>query len=137
MIMKNIRNFLANFLLLAVAFGLYQACVPPANAVEIDLTLTWQDNATNEEGFKVYHRVGTSAEFQLIDTIAVADIESYVFTTNVTGGEVLQFVVTAYNTWLGQEQESGTSNIATKTVESNPGAPGAPTAASVVIGIVP
>ena len=130
--MKILRNFLANAFLLATAFGLYQACTPPASAVEIQVPLIWTDNASNEEGFKVYFRADPALPFEVVSVIALPDTESYVHVIDVAGGETLQYKVSAYNTWLGDEQESGFSNIAEKIIEVNPGAPSSPSAASVL-----
>ena len=116
-----------------MAFGLYQACVPSSEAADLTLTLRWNDNASNEDGFKVYFRDNPQEQFSVIQVIRVPDTEEYVVTLTANGGESFQFVVSAFNEWLGAEQESGFSNIATYDVPVRPTPPSAPSAATVIL----
>ena len=78
----------------------------------------WQDNSTNETGFRIERKVGTAAYAQ-IGTVG-ADIATFDDVTSVAGTQYCYQII-AYNTY-GTATGAETCAIATAPV-----APGAPT----------
>jgi Chitobiase/beta-hexosaminidase C-terminal domain len=74
----------------AVVSAAFTVVTPPAQ-----LTLTWQDNSTNESNFGVERKTGTNGTYTQIALIA-ANITSYVDTT-VTHGVTYCYRVDAIN----------------------------------------
>lgn len=66
----------------------------PASALQ--LTLNWGDTSTNEDGFKVERKAGTTGTFAQLATVR-ANVVSYT-DTSVTGGATHCYRVRAYNT---------------------------------------
>ena len=60
------------------------------------LTLTWVDNSTNEDGFKIERKTGTSGTFAQIATVG-AKVTSYIDST-LTAGTTYCYQVRAFNT---------------------------------------
>lgn len=62
--------------------------------------LTWTDNASNEDGFRVYRTTTESPSFPgdytQIEEINTADTESYT-DTNAPGGDEVFYAVTSFN----------------------------------------
>ena len=123
---KHTHNSLIALLIFSCWFALSVSAAP------VTFTLQWQDNATNEEGFKIYAKTPADAALVVVDTIQQPNVETYQYNADVTGGEVFEFAVSAYNTWMGTEQESALSNTATATIAPDPGQPAAPAGATVV-----
>ncbi len=93
-----------------VLFGLLSAAVTPAHAVQ--LTLTWTDASTNEDGFTIERATGAAGAYGLLATVAAGTAE-YVDAT-VTAGTPYCYRVRAYNT----SGESAYSNEACATPAS-------------------
>ncbi len=82
------------------------------------LTLTWADNSTNEDGFKVERATGSSGTFAQVITVG-PNITSYTDTTVVAGTQYC-YRVRAYNV----AGDSSYSNAACGTAQSAPGTVG-------------
>lgn len=83
----------------------------PASALQ--LTLNWGDTATNEDGFKVERKAGTTGTFAQLATVG-ANVASYA-DASVTGGATYCYRVRAYNT----AGDSGYSNEACGTASAD------------------
>jgi hypothetical protein len=64
--------------------------------------LTWEDNSSNESGFKIYRKLGSSLMWALIDTIG-SDETSYEDESTLTVGETYYYRVAAYNSFDDSE----------------------------------
>ena len=64
-------------------------------AIAADLTLTWTDNSTNEEGFNVERRVGTTGTYAQLASVGV-NVTSYT-DTNLQTNTTYCYRVLAYN----------------------------------------
>jgi hypothetical protein len=127
------KNLLINVTLACMAFGIYQACTPPARGADVPLTLTWTDNSDNELGFIVYFRTDTQLPFVELGRTST-DERTFVHTVTVFGGEFFEYQVSAYNEdFLGQEQESGPTDPASYRFGPAVPAPNAPSQASVTL----
>ena len=91
---------LAGFL--ALGFVMTASAIPesPSNLTATfpgptSLTLSWSDNSTNELGYAVYYRVGSSGPFSPIAFLPASSTSLNV--SGTTPGTTYQFVVDAYN----------------------------------------
>src|SRR5205085_240317 len=91
------------------------AAAAAASGSRVDLT--WADNASNEDGFKVYYSSG-GASYTVLAT-AAANATAYTW-TRAAPGTTYSFRVTAYNA----AGESAPSNTPTVTTPAPPAAPG-------------
>jgi hypothetical protein len=98
----------------------------------VSFKLSWQDNATNEEGFRLYRCQGTietcgpadakNAKFTRVKQLASANLESTTDSiTNDTGGNSYCYYVSAYN--VKGESRSGVACAVTATIIVVPNAP--------------
>src|SRR5262249_39669324 len=85
-----------------------------AEATAAQITLTWTDNSTNESGFKIERKTGTTGTFAQVATVG-ANVTSYI-DSNLTGGATYCYRVRAYNI----TQDSGYTNEACATVSPPP-----------------
>lgn len=90
------------------------------------LTLTWQDNSDNEDGFRVYRRIDGGA--WLAWASVGANVEEWVDTA-VSPGVTYGYQVTAFNS----NGESARSNEASASVPAAGVAPSGPSGAQVVM----
>jgi len=74
---------------------LLAALSSPAVLNAATLNLTWNDNSTNEDGFSIERRSGTSGSFTQIATVG-PNITSYT-NSNLAGGSVYCYQVRAFN----------------------------------------
>ena len=84
----KIQTLLIPLLLLA-------AMIWPGEAKAAQVTLTWADNSTNEDSFKIERKIGTTGTFAQIATVG-ADISSYI-DTGLTVGTNYCYRVRAFN----------------------------------------
>lgn len=78
------------------------------------ITLSWQDNSNNEDGFIIERKIGDSTEWEEIEKIEEADIEEYI-NTNLTRNTTYSYRVKVFSDLHGF---SDYSNIATETMGS-------------------
>jgi List-Bact-rpt repeat protein len=64
-------------------------------AIAGQLTLTWSDNSSNEDGFLVERRVGTTGNYAQIASVGI-DVNSYI-DTNLLNGTTYCYRVKSYN----------------------------------------
>lgn len=83
--------------------------LPAASAVA-QITLTWDDNSTDETGFKI-ERSDNGGAFAQITTV-IANTSTYTDTT-VTGGNVYSYRVRAYNSIGDSDYTNTATNAAT------------------------
>lgn len=83
------------------------------------VTLSWQDNSTNEQGWYLLRRTGTTGSFTTIAAIP-AGTTTYA-NTGLSAGTIYQYAVVAYNV-------AGTSSAAQTQVLTTPAAPASLTA---------
>src|SRR5262245_34639405 len=74
---------------------LFLCCCGPSATRAAQLTLTWIDNSTTEDGFKIERADGTTGTFAQI-AIVGANVTSYI-DSSVTGGATYCYRVRAYN----------------------------------------
>jgi fibronectin type 3 domain-containing protein len=106
--------------------------LPPSNAQVVRFTsteadLSWQDNATNEDGYTIFRKDGTAGTFALVATLP-AGATSY-NDTGLTPGILHEYHVYAFNV-AGYSDDSGT----TITTVPAGNAPGAPTDLTAAVG---
>lgn len=111
------RSWLALALFVTMA-----VCVTAAT-----VTLSWQDNANNEDKFRVYRALGVEGAFLSLAEVD-EDVESYVDNSAVAG-TTYRYRVTALNT----AGESAPSNIATVSLPQAPQLPASPGGVEAVI----
>ncbi len=75
--------------------------LPPSNVSaqqlsETDVLLTWDDNATGEDGYAILMRQADTPTFTEVGTVA-ANTESYTFTSGIEQGKKYYLGVKAYN----------------------------------------
>ena len=124
---------------LALAVGLLfpQLCLagapkPPNNPSSTTATavsstqidVTWEDNANNEDGFRIERRLGQSGDFETLDTVG-PNVEYYPDTTCSAGTEYCYQII-AYNGY----GDSNPSPVACDTTPGSPEPPDAPTGLS-------
>ena len=80
------------FLLLALS----ALSVSASESFAAQLQLNWADNSTNETGFKIDRKTGTSGTFAAIATVG-ANVTSYIDST-VVAGTTYCYQLYAYNT---------------------------------------
>ena len=70
----------------------------PAESIAAQLSMTWADTSTNEDGFKIERRAGVSGTFAQIATLG-AGVTSYTDTdSNLIAGSIYCYRVRAFNT---------------------------------------
>ena len=124
---------------LALAVGLLfpQLCLagapkPPNNPSSTTATavsstqidVTWEDNANNEDGFRIQRKVGVGGTFEDLDTVG-PNVEYYPDTTCSAGTEYCYQII-AYNGY----GDSNPSPVACDTTPGSPEPPDAPTGLS-------
>jgi hypothetical protein len=82
--MITTRNRLQTFLLAFIFLSFAVALAKPLEAGAAQLQLTWIDNSTNEDGFGIERKTGTSGTYSQIATVA-ANATSYTDTTLLDG----------------------------------------------------
>ncbi|QRN86661.1 hypothetical protein JR334_05515 [Clostridia bacterium] len=92
--------------------------------------LTWKDNSSNETGFKIYRKVGTSLIWTQIDTVG-ADITSYEDEDTLMIGETYHYQVSAYNGFGNSEYSNSVAYMVVDPDATEPVLP-----SSVVIDLV-
>jgi List-Bact-rpt repeat protein len=90
------------FTIAALALAIVPLSVGSALAAQ--LKLTWADNSTNEDGFKIERKVGTSGAFTQISSVAV-NTTSYT-DSSVTAGTTYCYRASAFNA-AGSSTPSG------------------------------
>ena len=90
------------FLLLALS----ALSVSASESFAAQLQLSWTDNSTNETGFKIDRKTGTSGTFAQIASVG-ANVTSYIDST-VVAGTTYCYQLYAYNT-AGNSPYSGQS----------------------------
>jgi hypothetical protein len=69
---------------------------PSANAVSVaQINLTWTDNSTNEDGFRIERKAGVAGTYSEIDTVGV-DVTNY-DDTGLNEATTYYYRITAYN----------------------------------------
>src|SRR5712691_4791460 len=63
---------------------LVAATIYHAEATAAQLTLTWKNNSTNESGFKIERKTGTSGTYAQVATVGV-NVTSYIDSSLATG----------------------------------------------------
>ena len=88
------KSFLKLFLL-SFLFTLLTVLSSPAAITAAQLTLSWSDNSTNEAGFRIERRTGTTGTYAEIATLGV-NTASYT-DVNLANGTTYCYRVRAYN----------------------------------------
>src|SRR5262245_43500761 len=88
------KSFLKLFLL-SFLFTLLTVFSSPGVVTAAPLTLSWSDNSTNEDGFRIERRTGTTGTYAEIATVGVNTV-SYT-DVNVADGTTYCYRVRAYN----------------------------------------
>lgn len=107
--------------------------VTTGSTTATSVTLSWTDTSTNEDGFRVYRRVGTSGAFSLAGAFpSNTDPAAPPTSATITGllsGTIYQFQVTAFSLTTGESQPSNTIDVTTSVAA--PSAPSGLTASVV------
>jgi subtilisin family serine protease len=86
-----------------------------ATAIDFDqIDLSWEDNAINEQGFKIERKTGADGTYNQIDTVGI-HVMSYSDTTLPTEGTAYYYQVRAYN-GIGDSTYSAEANATTPLV---------------------
>ena len=88
------KSFLKLFLL-SFLFTLLTVLGSPAVVTAAQVTLSWSDNSTNEEGFRIERRTGTTGTYAEIAAVGV-NAASYT-DVNLANGTTYCYRVRAYN----------------------------------------
>jgi hypothetical protein len=82
------------------------------------IKLTWRDNSTNETGFKIERKVGTSGTWSQIKTVG-ANEEEYTDSSELSPNTTYYYRVRAYNS-VGNSSYSNEDDATTKPQHSDP-----------------
>src|SRR5262245_47595127 len=91
-----------------------------AEAIAAQLTLTWTDNSTNEDGFEIERKTGTSGSYAQIATVGV-NVTSYT-DASLAAGTTYCYQVRAFNS----AADSGYTNEACRATAADTPPPTVP-----------
>jgi hypothetical protein len=86
-----------------------------------EIVVTWEDNSSNEDGFKIYRSVGSSNSFSLIGTVGSNEV--FFTDTSIIEAQTYYYKVAAMNEAYGLSPESMPFKIETHNTSGYPALP--------------